>query len=129
MSEEPPRVLVVEDDVGLAELICELLSTDGIPAIYRTTVADALDALSRHAGSLAVLMTDINLLTPMSGIELAVYAAQEWPELVLCVTTGGSNERPRRLPDSAMFLAKPWDNAELMAFVRRACLAGAGPTV
>ncbi len=127
LLDEPPRVLVVEDDVRLAELICDLLSADGTRAIYRTTVTDALDALARHAGSIAVLMTDINLLTPMSGIELAVYAAQEWPDVVLCVTTGGSTERPRRLPDNAMFLSKPWDNAELIAFVRNACITNAGP--
>lgn len=123
--DEPPRILVVEDDVGLAELVCDLLIADGTPAIFRTSVTDALDALARHAGSIAVLMTDINLLTPMSGIELAVYAAQEWPHLALCVTTGGSLERPRRLPDHAMFLAKPWDNGELIALVRKACQTGA----
>lgn len=122
--DQPPRVLVVEDDVRLAELVCDLLSSAGTPAIYRTSVTEALDALSRHAGSISVLMTDINLLTPMSGIELAVYAAQEWPEVVLCVTTGGTTERPRRLPDTAMFLSKPWDNEELIAFVRKACIAG-----
>lgn len=126
MIEQPPRVLVVEDDVRLAEMICELLSSDGIHTIYRTSVTEALDALARHAGSISVLMTDINLLTPMSGIELAVYTAQEWPEVVLCVTTGGSTERPRRLPANAMFLAKPWDNEELMAFVRKACVTTAG---
>ncbi len=124
--DEPPRVLVVEDDVRLAELICDLLSSAGAPAIYRTSVTEALEVLSRHAGSISVLMTDINLLTPMSGIELAVYAAQEWPEVVLCVTTGGTTERPRRLPDTAMFLSKPWDNEELIAFVRKACMIGAG---
>lgn len=125
--DEPPRVLVVEDDVHLAELICDMLSSAGMPAIFRTSVTDALDVLSQHAGSIAVLMTDINLLTPMSGIELAVYAAQEWPSVVLCVTTGGTNERPRRLPDTAMFLSKPWDNDELIAFVRKACVTDAGP--
>ena len=123
--DEPPRVLVVEDDVPLAELICEMLTSAGMPTIYRTSVTEALDTLSRHAGSISVLMTDINLLTPMSGIELAVYAAQEWPGLVLCVTTGGTKERPRRLPDTAMFLSKPWDNDELIAFVSNACLVGA----
>ena len=127
LPDEPPQVLVVEDDVSLAELICDLLTTDGTRAIYRTTVTDALDALAEHAGSIALLMTDINLLTPMSGIELAVYVAQEWPEVVLCVTTGGTTERPRRLPDNAMFLSKPWDNAELIAFVRRVCVVGTGP--
>ena len=90
LPDEPPQVLVVEDDVSLAELICDLLTTDGTRAIYRTTVTDALDALAEHAGSIALLMTDINLLTPMSGIELAVYVAQEGPEVGLCVTTGGT---------------------------------------
>lgn len=122
MLDEPPQVLVVEDDISLAELICDLLASDGIRAVYRTTVAEALDMLAQHAGSIAMLMTDINLLTPMSGIELAVYAAQEWPAVVLCVTTGGTRERPRRLPDNAVFLSKPWDNDELIAVVRKACV-------
>ena len=118
---DKPRVLIVEDNVDLAEVTCELLGLAGHQAIYRTSIADALDALTRHAGAIAVLMTDINLSTPMSGIELAVYTSQEWPEVALCVTSGFAAERPRRLPEKAIFLGKPWQHDELLAFVHQAC--------
>ncbi len=115
-----PRVLIVEDDVDLAEVTCEVLALSGVVSIYRTTVADAMEALSLHKGSITVLVTDIHLASPMSGIELAVYVAQEWPDVAICATSGISHERPRRLPDKCAFLPKPWHPPTLVAFVRDA---------
>ena len=119
-----PQVLVVDDDVALAEVTVELLGFAGTPAIYRTTVIDATDAIMLHAGSIRAVLTDVHLATPMSGVELAVFLAEQWPQIGICVTSGIYHERPKRLPDKAHFLLKPWQTEDLLAAVS-ACAATA----
>ena len=111
-------VLVVEDDVTLAEITCELIEAAGLSAVFRTTMADALDYFAKFSGTMAALFTDINLHTPMGGIELAVHVAAEWPDVAICVTSGIAHERPRQLPEKARFLAKPWRGDELVSFLK-----------
>ena len=112
-----PQVLIVDDDVALAEVTCEVLGFAGVPAIYRTTVIDATEALVRHADSIAVILTDVHLATPMSGIELAVLVAEEWPGVGICVMSGVFHEKPKQLPERAMFILKPWRSEDLVAAV------------
>lgn len=113
-----PHVLVVDDDPDLAEVACEIMTMAGTPAIYRTSVTDAIEAMTRYAGSLGALLTDINLASPMSGIELAIYVAEEWPDVTIGVMSGVFVERPKRLPDKATFLLKPCRPPDLVAFAR-----------
>lgn len=118
-----PRVLIVDDDVALAEVTCEVMGLVGAPAIYRTSITDALEAMARHAGSIAMLFTDINMRSPLSGVDLAVHVAEEWPHVAICVTSGFDHERPKRLPERAVFLAKPWRSPDVIACLRAAGLA------
>ena len=109
-------VLIVEDDIHLAEVTCEVLEVAGLQAVFRTSIAEAMDYLARNSGTTSALFTDINLASPMSGIELAVYVAEEYPAIAICVTSGFTGVRPKRLPEKATFLAKPWHLADLMDF-------------
>ena len=115
-----PTVLVIEDDIKLAEITCEVIESAGLQAVFRTTLADALDYLGKNTGTTIALVTDVNLMSPMGGIELAVYVAEEWPSVAICVTSGMSLDRPSRLPTGASFLAKPWQANDLIDFVRAA---------
>lgn len=120
MDSERPTVLIVEDNVEVAEMTCEFVELAGLQAIYRTTVEEAMDYIARNPDSTVGLITDINLETPMSGIELAVYVAEEWPLIAICVTSGIVAERPKRLPTKAGFLPKPWHAPDLLAFIGEA---------
>ena len=116
----PDTILIVEDDVGVAEMACEIMQLSGLSAVYRTTVADAMHYIARHADSTVALMTDINLESPMTGIELAIYVGEEWPHIALCVTSGNGSLRPARLPQRATYIAKPWSTADLLRFAEEA---------
>ncbi len=113
-------VLIVEDDIDLAEITCELLESAGLAAVFRTTLTDALEYLARNAATTTALITDINLQSPMGGTELAVYAAEEWPDLAICVMSGVGPVRPSRLPARASFLPKPCRSEDLIEFARAA---------
>lgn len=124
-----PSVLIVEDDIELAEITCEMAAAVGAVAIYRTTVIDALDALSRHS-TIRALVTDINLVTPMSGVDLAVFVATEWPDISICVTSGITDQAPRRLPPGATFLAKPFRSPDLVSFLQScSCVVPGSSTI
>lgn len=120
MSTPPNTILIVEDDVGVAEMACEILALSGLSAVYRTTVDDAMQYIARHAETTVALLTDINLESPMTGIELAIYVGEEWPHIALCVTSGGGSVRPSRLPQRAAYIAKPWSTSELLQFAEEA---------
>jgi two-component system cell cycle response regulator CpdR len=117
---ERPTVLIVEDNVEVAEMTCVIVELAGLQAIYRTNVAEAMDYIARYPDSTVGLLADINLETPMSGIELAVYVAEEWPLIAICVTSGYVAERPKRLPAKVGFLPKPWNMPDLLAFINAA---------
>ena len=119
MSEQP-IVLVVDDDIEVAELTCEVAELGGVKAVYRTNVVDAIDFLARHAGPIAGVITDVDLASPLSGIELACHVDVEWPGIAVCVISGVSVTRPIRLPASADFISKPWRSVELLAFIDKA---------
>ena len=116
----PSTILIVEDDIALAEITCDVIALGGVTAVYRANIRDAIDYLAQNAGSTVGLFTDVNLLSPMGGIELAVYVAQEWPGVAICVTSGVSHERPMRLPEKARYLPKPWSASDLIAFAEEA---------
>lgn len=120
MIYEGPAVLIVEDDRHLAEITCETIQAEGLQAVFRTSLSDALDYLAGNSAHVCAVLTDINLMSPMGGIELAVYVAEEWPNIAIGVMSGLALERPSRLPLHAVFLPKPWRLEELLNFVQGA---------
>ena len=59
----PLRLLVVEDDAGLADVVCERLKTRGHTAVSASTMADGLTALGQEVFDVAVL----DLILPDGG--------------------------------------------------------------
>ena len=85
------RLLLEESEVDVIE--CE--SAEAAEAV-----------LERTGGSVALMMTDVQLAGNMSGVELAHIARKHNPDIGVIVTSG----MPLRedLPDGATFWSKPW---------------------
>ncbi len=83
------RVLVVEDDLVVAELAAGLLSEVGFEA---TVVHSAKEALDRLAGGdrPKLIFSDIIMPGGISGLELARKVRDRFPELPILLTTGYS---------------------------------------
>ena len=83
----------------------------------------------RAAGSLVLMLTDVQLAGNMDGVELAHIARKYNPEMGVIVTSG----RPlhQELPEGVQFWAKPWApldvirEAERMVHERRRARRGA----
>ena len=85
------RVLVVEDDVVVAELAAGLLSEVGFEA---TVVHSAKEALERLASGERpkLIFSDIIMPGGISGLELARKVRDRFPELPILLTTGYSEQ-------------------------------------
>ena len=107
-ASEPIRILLVEDELLIAECVAEALSEQGF-AVH--AVSNARDAL-RHlaAAPIDVLFTDINLAAGMDGAALARRARELLPELSVVYASArvAALEPQERVP-GALFVRKPYE--------------------
>ena len=97
----PQRVLVVDDNVDAAELLCELLRTAGHATEMAHDGPDALGKAGRFQPTAALL--DIGL-PQMDGYELATRLRQQLPDgLTLIALTGYGQSEDRELSRAAGF--------------------------
>jgi PAS domain S-box-containing protein len=85
------RVLIVEDDMFVAELAADMLGELGFES---TITHSAKEALERVAGGdrPKLVFTDVVMPGGISGIELARKLRERFPELPILVTTGYSEQ-------------------------------------
>jgi CheY-like chemotaxis protein len=109
-------VLVVDDEEGVREVLCEVVEMAGCSAITAADGAQALKVLESCRPCLVIL----DLLMPvMTGTELLA-AMQKQPALAgLAVVV--STSAPSRAPPGIKVLPKPIDIVAVWDCVRRAC--------
>ena len=115
-----PRILVVDDEPRMAEVIATALGRAGYDCITCNSAADALAALeSRDAD---VVVTDWKM-PDMDGMELLRRLRSQRPELpVILLTAYGSVPAAVEAMRAGAFdyITKPFDNDELRTLVGRA---------
>ena len=114
-----PRILVVEDDFLIRMMLTEMLGDAGYDIVEAESGDQALPLLD---ASIALLLTDIQLPGSLNGPALAARARQLRPDLPVIYTSGRTetSSSPNR---REMSIAKPYQNTEICAAVRR-MLAG-----
>jgi two-component system, cell cycle response regulator CpdR len=101
-----PIALVVEDDVLQRELVVVLLEESEISVIQCQSAEEALRVLEKMGGRVSMMFTDVKLAGKIDGVELAHFATRCYPKIRVIVTSG--HALPKRLPEGAMFMPKPW---------------------
>lgn len=100
-------VLVVEDE-GLVRLdAVETLRDAGFEVVEANDAAAALDIVGRR-DDIGLLFTDISMPGAMDGMELARSIHRSHPNIELILTSGTERPTPGEIPDSGVFLAKPY---------------------
>jgi CheY-like chemotaxis protein len=109
------RVLLVEDEMLISEMVAEVLAEHGFEVHAVATAKDALRHLTCGAPC-DILFTDINLAGGMDGAVLAQIAREMRPDLPVVYASGrfGRIEELKAVPGSA-FLPKPYDLGQLCA--------------
>jgi DNA-binding response OmpR family regulator len=116
VTEGPARVLVVEDDPTVAEVVARYLQRDGYTVEAVCDGLDALECAERHPPDLVVL--DI-MLPGLDGLEVCRRLRDRAPIPVIMLTARGEEEdRVVGLELGADdYVAKPFSPRELMARV------------
>ena len=103
------RVLLVEDEILISDLVAEVLAEYGFEVYVAANAKAALEHLTCGAPC-DILFTDINLGSGVDGTALAQLARQLRPGLPVVYASGavGRLEPPVAVPGST-FVPKPYD--------------------
>jgi signal transduction histidine kinase len=112
------RVLVVEDDPGVRRFMVDCLETLGYAV---SEAADGREGLDRLAGQTPALMIVDYAMPGMNGVEVALEARMQAPELPIILATGYADmEAVYRAIDPKNVLRKPFQVDALESAVRAA---------
>lgn len=110
------KVLVVEDDVLLAENLCECIELLGYTTIKPANSYEmALQSI--HEFSPDVIVLDINIKGEKSGIDIAKHINQSLHTPFIYLTGNISDEviQEARITNPSSFLVKPFDIKQMKA--------------
>lgn len=114
-TEQPLRVLVVDDEVDLCELACDWLTMLGYAVRGVHSGAEALDALEAQAFD--VLFTDVVMAGGMDGLSLVHAALPKHPQLLVLLASGYARGLLDEEEVAWPLLSKPYRKAELSKFM------------
>jgi CheY-like chemotaxis protein len=112
------RVVIVEDEPLIRMLLAETLEEAGFAVIEAERADEALDLLSTKAEEINVMVTDIHMPGPMTGIDLARYAREHWPWITVVVASGRAVPAPGELPKDTRFLLKPYALGDVVTTIQ-----------
>ncbi len=108
------RVLVVEDNPDLRQLVCELLDTFGHAVRAAASGEEAIEEAKLHAFD--VLLTDVRL-PGMSGIDLARRIHAQMPAMHIIFASGYGAALSANVDFPSHQLAKPYEIEQLHALL------------
>lgn len=114
------RVLIVDDDTSMCELLAEGLAQHGYDAHWHASAPEALAALAEQP--FEIVLTDINM-RDMNGLELCQKATEAYPDLpVIVITAFGSMETAVQAIRAGAydFITKPFDIDVVAIAIERA---------
>lgn len=109
------RVLVVDDEANIRNIICLFLRKAGFEAVEAADGRDALSIVRRLKGNLDLILTDM-VMPRMDGSALITAATRQYPHLKT-VLMSGYNPGPKDL--GVPFLHKPFEIDTMVRMVRK----------
>jgi CheY-like chemotaxis protein len=118
-SHDRPKVLFVEDEELVSELMTEVLDEQGF-SVHAVETGDAALKYLQSGAEVDVLFTDINMPGSIDGAALAVEARNLRPDLPIVYASGRFNPSDLSpLVPRSMFLPKPYDPIEACTLINR----------
>ncbi|HKU39704.1 MAG TPA: HD domain-containing phosphohydrolase [Polyangiales bacterium] len=117
--DESPRILVVDDEEVIRDILADFLSMEGFEVRTAADGNAALRELTR--GHCDIVLSDLKMPN-MGGIELLEVIAREWPQLVTIIMTGfGTVETAIDAMKRGAYdyIMKPFKMEEVVHTVRR----------
>ncbi len=114
MNVEAPRILVIEDDPDICDLLASVLRREGFSVQVAMDGQSALELIAHN--DFDVLVTDIGLPPPIDGVEIVRRARKCFPSLKSLFVSGKGEYRwdDPKLDD---FVSKPFNTREIVGCV------------
>lgn len=110
------RVLVIDDDVALAETIAETLADEGYDPLVRTSGEDGLQALRHERVDLVIVD---HHLGGMTGADFTRASRSSAPDIpVIGISGRFGTEQALMAAGACCFIQKPFDRAHLAHALR-----------
>lgn len=108
------EVLLVEDDLTVADLTTEMLEGAGYVVVHVKSAAAALEALAGGCG-VDVVLSDVMMPGGMNGVDLAREIRKRRPDLPVVLTTGYIEVARTAMSEGLEVLVKPYQIESLTA--------------
>ena len=114
------RILLVEDEIGVRELIEELLKDKGYNVTTASNGGEALEILAKNALNFSLIITDV-IMPKVSGFQLVEKVIAKDPSMKIIIMSGCTQDLS--VPDSIRakplpFISKPFNTNEFLKKVR-----------
>ena len=109
-------VLVVEDDVLVRMLACDILGDGGYGVLEAVSAQEALILLDARP-DIALMFTDVDMPGEINGLGLARLVGLRAPSLPILITSGATAVPKVDLPANGHFLEKPYTPSVLLKVV------------
>jgi DNA-binding NtrC family response regulator len=114
-----PAALIVEDEPSVRQLAAALLEESDLHVIECESAEAALSVLQRRGDTVALCFIDVRLPGLIDGVDLARLVESYWPQVTVIVTSGDPGARLDGLPESAVYLQKPWRALDVLIAAER----------
>lgn len=112
-------VLVVEDEPIIRMNAVAMIEDAGYDVIEASNADDAILLLETRPDIRAVF-SDIEMPGSMDGLKLIHVIRRRWPPVMLILTSGRMSPLVEDMPPDAVFLSKPYPEAQLLRFLESA---------
>jgi CheY-like chemotaxis protein len=112
-----PVVLIVEDEELLRVHAANLLEDAGFEVVHAADADAALEILTGR-NDVRVLFTDIQMPGEFNGMELAHRVHEQWPNVLLLITSGAAPPLQADIADLGHFLPKPYTPDQVVKEIR-----------
>ena len=113
-------ILIAEDDPTVRSTTARVLRKQGYTVLEAQDGQHAFELIERTVARVDLVLTDL-VMPRLGGLALATLMRAEFPEILVCFTSGYSEEVEsiEELTEAGLFLRKPFDPDELLRFVGR----------
>lgn len=123
MRDDLAKTVLIVDDEELVRMVgADILSDGGYSVVEAANASEALQHLEGGA-QVRVLFTDVNMPGTPDGLGLAQVVHARWPRVKILVASGHVRPGVDDLPETGLFLSKPYRAEDLLKLVN--ALAGA----
>ena len=117
-SRPRPLVLIVEDEPILRMNAVDMVEEAGFRALEAADATEAVQMLEAHL-DITIVFSDIQMPRGVDGMKLAALIRDRWPPINIILTSGHFDVSHVDLPARGMFFAKPYDERQVVAAMRR----------